>query len=108
MFVKGKKNMTVTTLKEGTKLTVTPEGKMTTSAAPDFEKAIKENISGMTGLVLDLGKVDYMASAGLRVLLSTAKVMHKQGSFKIINVTEPVMDVLTFTGMADIMDVEKA
>ena len=98
--------MTVTTQKEGTKLTVKAEGKLGTTSAPELEKALKNNISGVTELVFDLGGLDYMASAGLRVLLSSAKVMKKQGTMKIINVTPPVMDVFTFTGMADVLDIE--
>ncbi len=100
--------MTVTAQKDGDKLTVTAEGKLGTTAAPELEKAVKDNISGVTDLVFDFGKLDYMASAGLRVLMSAAKVMKKQGSMKIINVTTPVMDVFTFTGMADVLDIEKA
>lgn len=100
--------MTVTTQKDGTKLTILAEGKLGTTSAPELEKALKDNISGMTELVFDLGGVDYLASAGLRVLLSAAKVMKKQGSMKIINVTPPVMDVFTFTGMADVLDIESA
>lgn len=99
--------MTVTTDLDGTKLTVAVEGKLGTTSAAELEKAVKANIDGITELVFDLEKVDYIASAGLRVLLSTAKVMKKQGSMKIIHVTEPVMDVFTFTGMADVMDIEK-
>ena len=100
--------MTVNTQKDGTKLTVSAEGKLGTTAAPELEKAVKNNISGVTELVFDFGKLEYMASAGLRVLLSAAKVMKKQGSMKIINVTQPVMDVFTFTGMADVLDIEPA
>ena len=99
--------MTVTTNVDGTKLTVTAEGKLGTTSAPELENAVKNNIKGMTELIFDFEKLEYMASAGLRVLLSAAKVMKKQGSMKIINVTEPVMDVFTFTGMADVMDIEK-
>lgn len=99
--------MTVTTDLDGTKLTVAVEGKLGTTSAAELEKAVKANIDGITEMVFDLEKVDYIASAGLRVLLSTAKVMKKQGSMKIIHVTEPVMDVFTFTGMADVMDIEK-
>ena len=99
--------MTVTTKLEGTRLTVSAEGKMGTTSAPEFEKAVRDNIDGITELVFDLEKLDYMASAGLRILLSAAKVMKKQGSMKIIHVTEPVMEVFTFTGMADVMDIEK-
>lgn len=98
--------MTVNVQKDDTKLTVFAEGKLGTTAAPELEKAVKNNISGVTELVFDFGKLDYMASAGLRVLLSSAKVMKKQGSMKIINVTKPVMDVFTFTGMADVLDIQ--
>ena len=99
--------MTVTTKPEGTKLTIAVEGKLGTTSAPELEKALKNNINGVTELVFDLEKLEYLASAGLRVLLSAAKVMKKQGTMKIIHVTEPVMDVFTFTGMADMMDIEK-
>ena len=100
--------MTVTTQKDGTKLTISAEGKLGTTSAPELEKALKDNINDVTELVFDFGGVDYLASAGLRVLLSAAKVMKKQGSMKIINVTPPVMDVFTFTGMADVLDIESA
>ena len=100
--------MTVNAVKDGTKLTITAEGKLGTTSAPELEKAVKENIGGVTELVFDFAKLEYMASAGLRVLLSAGKVMKKQGSMKIINVTPPVMDVFTFTGMADVLDIETA
>ena len=61
--------MTVTTKLEGTRLTVSAEGKMGTTSAPEFEKAVRDNIDGITELVFDLEKLDYMASAGLRILL---------------------------------------
>ena len=98
--------MTVTTNLEGTKLTVAVEGKLGTASAPELENAIRSNVSGVTELIFDFAKLEYMASAGLRVLLSSAKVMRNQGSMKIVNVTEPVMEVFTFTGMADVMDIE--
>ncbi len=98
--------MTVTTQKDGAKLTLTVEGKLGTTSAPELEKALKDNIGGVTELVYDFAKLEYIASAGLRVILSSAKVMKKQGSLKIINVTPAVMDVFTFTGMADVLDIE--
>ncbi|MBR5091560.1 MAG: STAS domain-containing protein [Ruminiclostridium sp.] len=98
--------MTVTTQKDGAKLTLTMEGKLSTTSAPELEKALKDNIGGVTELVYDFAKLEYIASAGLRVILSSAKVMKKQGSLKIINVTPAVMDVFTFTGMADVLDIE--
>ncbi len=84
------------------------EGKLGTTSAPELEKAVRENIDGMTEVVFDFAKLEYLASAGLRVLLSTAKVMKKQGTMKIINVTPPVMEVFTFTGMADVLDIQTA
>lgn len=98
--------MTVTTNTEETKLTVALDGKLGTTSAPELEKALKNNINGITELVFDFEKLEYIASAGLRVLLSAVKVMKKQGSMKVINVTPPVMDVFTFTGLADALDIE--
>ena len=98
--------MTVATNREGTKLTVSAEGRLGTPSAGELEKAVRDNINGVTELVFDLEKLEYMASAGLRVLLSAAKVMKKQGSMKIIKVSPAVMDVFTFTGMVDFMDIE--
>jgi anti-sigma B factor antagonist len=99
--------MNVNAIKDGTKLTITAEGKLGTTSAPKLEKALKSNIDGVTELVFDLAGLEYMASAGLRVLLSAARVMRKQGRMKIINVSEPVMEVFTFTGMADAFDIEE-
>jgi len=98
--------MNVSVQKDGTKLTVSVEGKLGTTTAPELEKAVKENIAGISELVFDFGKLDYMASAGLRIMLSSAKIMRRQGSMKIINVTPPVMEVFTFTGMADVLNIE--
>ncbi len=99
--------MTVSTNTEGTKLTVAAEGKLGTTSAGDLEKAVKGNLEGITELVFDFEKLIYIASAGLRVILSAAKAMEGRGTMKIIKVTEPVMEVFTFTGMADVMDIEK-
>ena len=100
--------MTVSAIKDGTKLTITAEGKLGTTSAPELEKALKNNIGGVNELVFDFANLEYMASAGLRVLLSAGKVMKKQGSMKIVNVTALVMDVFTFTGLADVFDIEPA
>ncbi len=100
--------MNVNAVKDGTKLSIAVEGKLGTTSAPELEKAVRENIDGMTEVVFDFAKLEYLASAGLRVLLSTAKVRKKQGTMKIINVTPPVMEVFTFTGMADVLDIQTA
>lgn len=98
--------MTVNTNKDGSKLVISAEGKLGSTAAPELEAAVKNNLSGVTELIFDFEKLEYMASAGLRVIMSAAKVMRKQGSMKIINVAQQVMDVFTFTGMADVLDIE--
>ncbi len=100
--------MTVTTEKDGGKVVISLEGKLGASTAGEFDKAVTENISDATELVFDFDKLEYMASAGLRVLLYAARVMKKQqGSMKIIHVNESVMEVFTFTGMASTMDIQK-
>ena len=99
--------MTVSTQKEKTRLTVKVDGKLGTTAAPELEKAIRNNIFSITELVLDLEKVDYIASAGLRVILSAAKTMRKQGSMKIVHVTPNVMEVFAFTGLASALEIEE-
>lgn len=100
--------MTVNVQKDGTKLTLIVEGRLGTNTASELETVVKENIAGVTDLVYDFGKLDYIASAGLRILLSSAKTMRKQGTMKIIKVPETVMDVFTFTGLVDVMDIEPA
>ena len=98
--------MNVNVQKEGAKLILGVEGKLSTNTAPALEKAMKDNVEGVTELVFDFEKLEYMASAGLRILLSSAKIMKKKGSMKIINVTEPVMEVFNLTGLSDVMDIE--
>ncbi len=100
--------MTVNVQKDGTKLTLIVEGRLGTNTASELETVVKENIAGVTDLVYDFGKLEYIASAGLRILLSSAKTMRKQGTMKIIKVPETVMDVFTFTGLVDVMDIEPA
>ena len=98
--------MTVTTTQEGTRLTVAVEGKLGTTSAPELEKAVKNNISGVEELVFDFEKLEYMASAGLRVLLATQKIMNKQGTMKVVSVSGPVMEVFEITGFSEILTIE--
>ena len=100
--------MTVNVQKDGTKLTLIVEGRLGTNTASELETVVKENIAGVTDLVYDFGKLEYIASAGLRILLSSAKTMRKQGTMKIIKVPETVMYVFSFTGLVDVMDIEPA
>ena len=81
-------------------------GRLDTTSAPALEKAINEDIGDVKNLVLDLKGVQYISSAGLRVLLGAQKKMQKIGSMKVTNVCEAVMEVLEMTGFADILVIE--
>ena len=81
-------------------------GRLDTTSAPALEKAINEDIGDAKNLVLDLKGVQYISSAGLRVLLGAQKKMQKIGSMKVINVCQEVMDVFEMTGFADILVIE--
>lgn len=90
----------------GTELTVALEGRLDTTTAPEFENEIKESISDVKELVLDLSKLEYISSAGLRVLLSTQKKMNVQGSMVVRNAREEVKEIFEVTGFADILTLE--
>ena len=81
-------------------------GRLDTTSAPALEKAICEDIGDAQNLVLDLTAVQYISSAGLRVLLAAQKKMQKIGAMKVTNVCEAVMEVLEMTGFADILVIE--
>lgn len=81
-------------------------GRLDTNTAPTLEKAINENIEDTKKLVLDFKDIEYISSAGLRVLLGAQKKMQQIGSMKLINVGESVMEVLEMTGFADILVIE--
>ena len=99
--------MTINKTKEDSKLTVQVEGRIDTTTAPQLESEIKDEISGITDLVIDLKEVAYVSSAGLRVLLSAQKVMNRQGNMVIKNVNEEVMEIFEVTGFIDILNIEE-
>ena len=82
------------------------EGRLDTMTAPSLDKTINEGIGDVRNLVLDLRGLEYISSAGLRVLLSAQKKMQKIGSMKLVNVCEAVMEILEMTGFADILVIE--
>ena len=98
--------MTINTMKEGSKLTISLEGRLDTISAPQLETALKEQLRGVTDLVMDFEQLAYISSAGLRVLLAAMKLMKKQGSMVIRNVNETVMEVFEITGFADMLTIE--
>ena len=81
-------------------------GRLDTTTAPALDKTINEDIAGTKNLVLDVNGLEYISSAGLRVLLGAQKKMQKIGSMKVINVCEAVMEVFEMTGFADILVIE--
>lgn len=91
---------------EDKKLTVALEGRLDTTTSPELEKSLKENLPDLTELVIDLSGLEYISSAGLRVLLSAQKVMMKQGSMKVTHVSETVMEIFEVTGFVDILTIE--
>jgi len=88
-------------------LVIALEGRLDISTAPDLDKVVNNDLDGVTELVFDLEKLNYISSVGLRVLLFAQKKMNRQGSMKVINVNEMVMDVFAAMGFADIMKIEQ-
>lgn len=81
-------------------------GRLDTTTAPSLEKAINEDVADEKNLVFDVKFLEYVSSAGLRVILSTQKKMQNIGSMKFINVSEAVMEVFQITGFTDILTIE--
>ena len=98
--------MTIDIKKNAETATISVAGRLDTTTAPALDKTIHEDINDVNNLILDIKGVDYISSAGLRVLLSAQKKMQKIGSMKVVNVCEAVMDVLEMTGFADILVIE--
>lgn len=91
---------------EGTALTIALEGRLDTTTSPDLEETLAASLDGVEALVFDFTKLDYLSSAGLRVLLSAQKRMNKQGSMKLVHVNDAVKEVFEITGFADFLTVE--
>ena len=87
-------------------LTVRIEGRLDTTTAPQLEESLKASMEDASRLVLDFAKLDYISSAGLRVLLSAQKVMNKRGGMIVRGANENVMEVFDVTGFSDILTIE--
>ena len=90
----------------GTTLTVALEGRLDTTTAPKLEEELRSSVDGITRLVFDVEKLEYISSAGLRVLLAMQKLMNQQGEMVLQNVNEAVMEVFEVTGFSDILCIE--
>ena len=98
--------MTIDVKKITDQVTITVAGRLDTTTAPALEKAINENIQEEKHLILDIKEVEYISSAGLRVLLGAQKKIQKIGSMKVLNVCEEIMEIFEMTGFADILVIE--
>ena len=97
--------MTIQKKQNGNTLEVAVEGRLDTMTAPELEAELKASMDGADKLVLDFGKLDYISSAGLRVLLSAHKAMSAKGGMKVTHVNEVVQEVFDVTGFCDILTI---
>lgn len=98
--------MKITKKQDGSALVIALEGRLDTTTAPELEAELKTCLDGITDLTLDLTNLDYISSAGLRVLLTAHKTMMKQGQMKVTNASEIVREVFDVTGFSDILNIE--
>lgn len=92
--------------KEGTTLSINLEGRLDTGTAPELEAKLGESLDGIEELYLDFDQLDYVSSAGLRVLLAAQKRMNRQGKMTLYNVNDDIMEVFEMTGFVDILTIE--
>ena len=98
--------MTIEKTKNGNELTVALTGRLDTTTASQLEAELKESLSGVEKLVLDFAALEYLSSAGLRVLLAAQKIMNKQGEMIVKNVNETIAEIFEVTGFSDILTIE--
>ena len=99
--------MTIEIKRNAEETTIKLVGRLDTTTAPALDKTINEYITDTKNLVIDVKELEYISSAGLRVLLGAQKKIHKIGSMKLTNVREEVMEIFEMTGFADILTIEK-
>ncbi len=86
-------------------LVISLEGRLDTTTAPMLEKELEQCLDGITVLVFDFAKLEYISSAGLRILLSAQKIMNKRGNMSIRNATDDIMEIFEVTGFIDILNI---
>lgn len=92
--------------REGNKLTISLEGRLDTATAPELEAVADTALTGTEELIMNLERLDYCSSAGLRVFLKIQKLMNSQGTMKVTHVNETIMEVFDITGFVDILTIE--
>ena len=90
---------------EGKKVTISITGRIDTSTAPQLQEYLKESMPGVEELILDLAEVDYISSAGLRVILFAQKTMNSQGSMSVSNANKDILEIFELTGFTDILNI---
>ena len=98
--------MTINKEQNGTETKIALEGRLDTTTAPQLEQELKSSLDGVTSLEFDFSKLEYISSAGLRVLLSAQKTMNKQGDMVITGANETIMEVFEVTGFSDILTIK--
>ena len=98
--------MTITPVKSGTELTLKLEGRLDTTTAPQLEEALRSSLDETESLTFDMSALDYISSAGLRVLLSAQKQMNARGAMKVTGVNDIIMEIFDVTGFTDILTIE--
>ena len=104
--MKGKCDMEIKKVNENKTTTVMISGRVDTSTAPALEQELKDSFDECDAMVLDFSNVEYISSAGLRVLLAAHKVMSKKGGMSVTNVSEDIMEIFEVTGFSDILDIK--
>lgn len=99
--------MTIEKKVNGNALEIALEGRLDTMTAPELEAELNQSLGSVDSLTMDFSKLEYISSAGLRVLLSAHKVMSAKGGMKVTNVNEIVQEVFEVTGFADILNIER-
>lgn len=90
----------------GNSMKLALEGRLDTTTAPDLEAVVKNELGNIESLTFDLADLEYISSAGLRVLLSAQKIMNKQGEMTVTNCSEEIMEIFDVTGFTDILNIE--
>lgn len=98
--------MNIEKTRQGNELQVALEGRLDTVSAPELDAVVKNELLGVDTFILDLKKLQYTSSAGLRVILIAQKTMNKQGKLILKNVSEAVMEVFEMTGLSDLLTIE--
>ena len=98
--------MNIVEERDGTTLTIALEGRLDAMTSPQLEGKLRVSIDGITQLIFDLEKLEYVSSAGLRVLLSAQKVMNRQGDMVVRNVSPEIMEIFDVTGFVELLNIQ--